>query len=533
MKTIIFSYIVFFQIFFLNAQNKTEWAEEVKKSSNENIQKTLLHNGGVFVITGSVTEQKTMFLYYYKDSKLVSRNEIKTLKNFYYSHFQNVVIINNILHVFSLTTEGKKNTVNVQLYDEKCLAIGEKINLVTFNTSSQIALWSPSNNIKIKTSKNGEYFLVEYFDSEKPKDVVSYSIYSKDFKLISQGEHKSTNSDNYEFVITSHLSDFGTYYYITKKIKKVIDEQYKETFILSQNKNNQLDQTEIILAKENHNISDIELSSDKDEIIVLTGLYNKNQKKIGDLGFYNLKIDYNSKKIIYNNLHEFKRDFLIKNWKASQIKKFDRMSSKEKYPKYKTREVIALNDGSYIGIIEQEDYKKGQSIMHNSYSPAVTPSTSATPGSTTVNSSYSTPTAPTYYYKDIYIYKINPTGEIIWLEKITKDQKKMSYLPGSYFQYTNMDKLHILFSDNVNNYDENGKWNKMNLQSGPQNHKKHRLIDITIDLVTGFQNRSIILNPCEDKKNIISELTLFDSSNNILLIIGESLFYLQNGILKL
>ena len=144
------------------------------------------------------------------------------------------------------------------------------------------------------------------------------------------------------------------------------------------------------------------------------------------------------------------------------------------------RQTEVLKDGSIVGSLEQ-------------YYVVVTTYTDPRTGATR--------TTYTYYYNDVIAFKVGKDGGFDWLKKIDKSQVSTNdngYL-SSYARFVDNGNLCFIFNDNVNNYDESGKFVKGDrLYSASFSKKKNVVAIVEMDLESGEYERKTFF----DRKEI-------------------------------
>lgn len=127
---------------------------------------------------------------------------------------------------------------------------------------------------------------------------------------------------------------------------------------------------------------------------------------------------------------------------------------------------------------------------------------------------------PNLYLFDIYVYKLDKTGELVWSTKIRKRQPKaMNY--GSYSSFISGDEMWILFNDGVANY-KNGVYNVPEgdlAETAGMN--KGCIALIKLNLETGEHTR-IMAEKIENVGGWIAPIDHYLSNNKIQILAGRN-----------
>ena len=203
--------------------------------------------------------------------------------------------------------------------------------------------------------------------------------------------------------------------------------------------------------------------------IVGAGFYSENV--YGIKGVFFVAIDKYTRKITKYSLKEFSLDFMYA--KLSEKKK-EKAVKKEAEGKgrgllqFNFRDLVVRDDGGVILLAEQ------------SY-VVVNCTTDPKTGARTCTY--------TYYYNDIVVVNINPSGDIEWANWIPKRQISRSPYFFSYHLHVRDDKMHIMFNDNIKNYSlpQDQLISKMKAWGG----KKPVITFVTMNL-KGDQEREVL-----------------------------------------
>jgi hypothetical protein len=169
-------------------------------------------------------------------------------------------------------------------------------------------------------------------------------------------------------------------------------------------------------------------------------------------GTYFMTVDAASKEIITKSFKEFPVDFLVANMtegEANRTKKKEERGGETELYEYDLNKILVGRDGSALLIGEQYFVKQVTQTRR-------------------INGMIQTYTTNHYYYNDIIVVKIGPSGEIEWAEKIAKRQHTTDD-GGYYSSYTLgivKGSLCFIFNDNPSNVTYGGIGKVANYSGG-------------------------------------------------------------------
>lgn len=169
--------------------------------------------------------------------------------------------------------------------------------------------------------------------------------------------------------------------------------------------------------------------------LVCGGFYSDGKGDYDDCnGILTFKVDL-SGKIYDQTYHEISADIINQFESLKTIKNNEKRESngeKAKLTDFELSDLIIQNDGSIILIGEQQFVR---TYYHNS-----------------IGGGYYT--THSYHYNDIIITKINPNGELNWINKIPKTQAGTKGKGGMSYKYLYANNNHyLIFLDNIKNID--------------------------------------------------------------------------------
>lgn len=210
--------------------------------------------------------------------------------------------------------------------------------------------------------------------------------------------------------------------------------------------------------------NDMQIAINDDEDIICCGFYSdvykKNHSDVGYFsgsdvvsGTYFIKIDSNTKEIIVQQFKQFVLDFITQNMSERQKSKVEEKAEKGEgisLNQYDLKDIIIKDDGGAILTGEQYYLK----INESSY-------TDSQGRTQKTRSSH-------YYYNDIIVINISPTGNIEWAEKIAKRQYTVNDrgIYSSFALSIVNDKLYFVFNDHLDNLLYKGEGNAATFNKG-------------------------------------------------------------------
>lgn len=264
---------------------------------------------------------------------------------------------------------------------------------------------------------------------------------------------------------------------------------YYHTVLLYEHATNDLKEYKVTLDPKF--ISDVKMTVNDKGDIICAGFYsNKSSNSI--IGAFYLKIDKQSKAITNQGTKDFPMDFLAQFMSAKKA-----MKGKELYD-YILRHLVLRDDGGAILVAEQY-----YEILEQNYDP------------TTHMTTYTY----YFYYNDIIVISINPSGEIAWAQKIPKYQ--ISRNDGGFYSSfafaVSGDKMYFMFNDNSKNLKSlNQDVQKYRFMSNP---KKSTAILVTMDS-NGNQDRQAMFNN-KDLKIILRPKLFMQINEHRMILYGE------------
>ncbi|MDD2983244.1 MAG: hypothetical protein PHQ74_07645 [Crocinitomicaceae bacterium] len=396
--------------------------------------------------------------------------------------------------------DSKSDFLYVQKFNKDCLPDGAPKELSSIEV---LKSWKKGGgSYSVLASANENFFCVEYLIPGKKdeNDRFVYKIFSKDFKVVTEGEYQVPYDTKISDISRRFLSNTGDYFlscniYDLGDKKRVKDFSLIDKVILLHIKDNDVE--EMAMEIDGRRAIQMNYSSDGKGILTFTGLYGE-KKQAGIKGIFYFRYDFKNKKQIDSGFEPFSKEFITKGWTDKQKEKADKKQKKGKAEpqlyNYKIRDLMTLADGSIIGLMEQ-------------YYVQVVTTTDPKTGATT--------TRYIYHYDDLIAYKIKADGTFDWINKIPKRQTSQNdggFL-SSVYSFLKDGKMIIMFNDHVKNYDTKGDYNGETY--GVVYRKKTNVVAyLDLNVETGEYKRKLALSPETVNQYAVPKSFEYDSKTN-------------------
>ncbi len=242
------------------------------------------------------------------------------------------------------------------------------------------------------------------------------------------------------------------------------------------------------------NLRSLDLSFDDSNNMLLAGIYSENDY-YAMKGIYFSKIDANTNEFLIKKQHNLSASFITK--LLQEGKKKERIKRKVKEgkhedPYYIHRHTLQQDNGDFLIMAEQ--------IHSYSYNGAIT-----------------------YYHQNLALFNLNPEGELIWSNKIGKNNTKPNVsIYSSYFPVLRDSNLSLLYNCNEKN---------LNHSAGPAinsfNSGNIFLVN-QIDLTSGEYKRKKLVDKNTLEGVTIRPLLYNWIDDNTLLMFGQDIDNLKN-----
>ena len=418
---------------------------------------------------------------HYKISRHIGKEMVANGKILLYAEksiasFEGVRVIGDKLIIFLSDKKDGEKILFMQVYNRNIEPEGDAVRLGAFSLEKG----GNKGWFDVKVSANKKFLGVVWQIPAKKgtKDRYGFNVYTKDLKLINEGEYPLPFDPELCRIHNHYISNKGDYFLalsefeITEERAVRRDKSAFKALHIYHIADDGLQ--DLVIDIENKRLVAMALTSDTSNIFTITGVYGEKEEP-GVQGVFYRKIDLVTAKEIGGGMQDFERSFITQNWSQRELSKASRREARGKgEPQlydYQMREANILEDGTIVGTMEQYFVR-----VRSTYDSRTGQST---------NIYY-------YYYNDIIAYKINTEGEFDWFKKVPKYQVSMNDGgPFSSFEsVVSNGYLHLIFNDNVRNYSENGEFlGAERLQVANYSKRKNVVAIVSMDIESGEQER--------------------------------------------
>lgn len=424
------------------------------------------------------------------------------------ANFEGAKMIGDKLVVFLSDRSEGKNHFFMQEYGKDLMPKGPSKEIASY----ELEKGKSKGSFDLIISRDKSFFGVVWSIPGKKdaKDHYGFKIMDSELNEVSSGDYDLPYDPKLCSITNYYLSNTGDYFLSLtefqagekKVFKSYVD--YKAVHILHITPDGIEDMT---IDLEGKRIEAMVMNSDNDKIFTIAGIYG-DKGKAGVSGLIYLRANFAKKEIVDEGFEKFGKDFITQDWSDRQKEKAEKREAKGKGEpqlyNYVMRQTEVLSDGSIVGSLEQ------YYVVVHTYTD---PKTGATR------------TTYTYYYNDIIAFKVAADGGFEWLSKINKTQISSNdggYL-SSYLRFLDNGKMCFVFNDNVNNYDETGKFLKPDRIASASFSKKRNVVAIVeIDLADGDYDRRIFFDRKEIASILVPKQCQIDYTNKEILLYSIS-----------
>lgn len=357
--------------------------------------------------------------------------------------FEGIRLIGNRPIVFLSDKRGDTRLLFMQEYTRDLEKKGDPIQLASYDVDKIIDRgW-----FDVIESNNGKYFSVlwEIPGKKEERDRYGFRIYDNNMYEINEGDYVLPFASELSTIHGHYLSNKGEYFLSISEYKhgekNLIFRDNREFIALHIYHIAKDGLQDFTLDVDDRRIVAMTLSTASSDSLTVTGIYGMKDTPGVDGVFYQ-RIDLKKGETIMEGFQKFDQDFITQDWSEREISRSERREERGRGNEpqlynYRMREAHILEDGSIVGTMEQ-------------YYVQINNTQGAQTGDFSNNYHY--------YYNDIIAYKIDPKERFVWVSKIPKIQVSIND-GGPYSSYESFvadGKLHFIFNDHINNYDENG-----------------------------------------------------------------------------
>jgi len=441
-------------LFVADSPIQIKWGKEFSAPKNSTLADIIGYdNSGFYVLKsryGAFVSSTLSIDRFDKNLNPAKSIELELTENGKTKYFEQLLHLGGRLILFTsfLDQKSKKNSLFVQQVDKKSLMPDnvnkKKLAEIDYHGNSK----KNSGSFSFRTSNDSSKVLIIYslpFEYNEPEkfgllvvDQQMNVLWKKDVTLPYRDELfdiETVKVDNY-----GNVYALGLLYKDKRKAKRKGEANYQYR-VISYTDNGETENDYSVSLPDKF-LTDMQIGFRANKDIVCAGFYSENGT-FSIRGTYFLSIDAQTHEIKTKSFKEFDINFITQNMTEREVEKAKKREEKgqevEMY-EYDLDKLIARSDGGAMLIGEQFFVK------------TVTYTTRG------VNGMMSTYTVTYYYYNDIIVVNIDPTGKIDWAVKVPKRQ--MSTDDGgfysSYAMALNKDKIYFVYNDNPDNLDYSG-----------------------------------------------------------------------------
>lgn len=308
------------------------------------------------------------------------------------------------------------------------------------------------------------------------------------------------------------IANNGDYYMIAKEYYRIsqnlpwsMANRYFAKLRLFKVKNGKL--SEIDINRKGYAIRELKLNHDSENNLICTGLYGDDVKS-GVRGVFFFKIDNTSEQVIEEEQSLFTSEFLNTGQATWDMNWRDRMQAQNQrsqgFENFKFHDFRKTADNCFIAICEHQEM-----VLR----PRGKPDEDGNQRHEKV-----------YYFDDVLVYKLNPEGKLMWVQRVPKIQESVND-EGFYSSIAHgvTDKyLVFLFNDNSQNYDDNGVFNNRTYpRRGNRNLFRNAVAMVQVDLKSGNVSRKLVIKRQDLRVDLVPQMSRYDYATNTLITYGK------------
>ena len=401
-----------------------------------------------YSVEGILEQEETVYLKWDKDVELESVLEFEGRYYLFYSQFNKSLKLEQLFFkeidfkVLSIEQNGHL----IASVAGSIVKIAEN----SYNDYKSILTKGSLSKFQFSKSLDNSKLLVVYRKTSKvkkdskSKDVFGVLVLDEKIKQIWKHESEMPYTEKMMDNITHKVDDNGNVFMVIRVYnenasKKDIEKKrnHKMRVLKIESKTSKVKVSEINL--EGKLINTISLVQDKGGNMNCVGFYSNTGSELSSEGLFIFKLkdgSYTVNEIPLSVANSYvKEEEVIKNAEGRDVG----------IKNLRIRGLYYQKDGNLIITAEQylKEVKKGGTVISGSGSGS---------GGLGSNTGYSGDVSVLYYYNDIVISKINPSGELEWMQKLGKRQKGNMILKSLSFNYLFMQNMHyLIFIDHENN----------------------------------------------------------------------------------
>ncbi|MCE3294464.1 MAG: hypothetical protein K0R65_178 [Crocinitomicaceae bacterium] len=503
-----------FLCFSLYSQEINFTAPAENNQSLEGILRTSSTEFYSFSYTGEPQSYKGIFLSKYVDGKKVSETEFgKALKLSSNSRIDKIFLLNGLPAISIAQENGKTMNLFVVKFNAEGKPEGAPQSIQSYKKSG-IGVFE---NFDVYVSDNEKFILVTHYNNEEGRQGPLYKVLNE--SLGTETEDLIQDAEGSVF-LNPYVSNKGEVFIHAAKYKKIdpgfhVDpyelQRYGEKIRLWNStvaecvlkiKDNSVEEircndvfkeaTLILPTRHEKSITD----AGGKNLLVNMSFYKDLTTELGAKGIYVTVVDKEKSGLDQSFYWEFSKEFLLSTFIEKEIKGYEKgVRNLSLNPDFALVDFHRASDGNFIIALELNTVVYGQNGN----------------GGNSIAGYEST---------QLHIVKLSPKGEILWSQKIEKDQKggksEHAVVGSSVSVYG--DKVFVFFNDNLANYDANGNFAPVNndLQKCKFSAATTTVALVTMNLADGKMTREnlFVKKPQEAKfllePGLMSGTMMFD-----------------------
>lgn len=399
--------------------------------------------------------------------------------------YEFIIYLNNEMFLFSSYNDKKADTKTlfVQGIDKKTLQPKPEVIQIAetdydYSWTSRFRAGNFGRKVSDDSSKVLIYYTLPYEKDESQK--FALHVFDQDLNSLWQKNVDLLYGEDLLYVKENEVDNNGNVHLLgqlfkqTRKNKRRGKPNY-DYQILSYSNNGE-DLKEYPIKIEDKFITDMQIAINHDQDIICGGFYSSQGTTSID-GSYFLKINGETKEIMSKEFQQFSLDFITQNMSDKEKRRTKKKVSKgrdvELY-QYDLDRIILRADGGALLIGEQFFVRTSTTTSFNG------------------NGSMTTSTKNHYYFNDIIVINMSPSGKIEWTEKVAKRQVTTNDggFYSSYALTVVKDKLYFVFNDHIKNLGYKGTGG---LYSFTKSKRKSIVVLVSLDL-EGYQTREALFS---------------------------------------
>lgn len=435
--------------------------EQFKNSKKISVSKIFgADDNGFYILKRKRKDDfKIIFEHYNSEMNQVQISEITFETKHKKRSYEFTIDLGDEIFVFSSfkNEKHKKNYLFAQSLNKTTLQLNNdlrKICEIAYEKKTKHNAGNFSYELSSDTTKILFYYNLPYKSNEKEK--FAFNVYDHELNQLWRKEITLPYLDKLFAVLDYEIDNAGNVHLLgnifNDKAKYERKGKPNSTYEILSYLNNGNSHKKYPITLGDKFINDLTFEINDNQDIVCGGFYSS----IGAesiQGSYFLTIDHETAVVKSQNTKKFDLNFITQNLSQVQKKRITKKNKKGKSTemnKYHLSDFVLKEDGGALFVAEKY------------YSEIYTTSQTDSDGRTT------TTTHVRYFFKDIIVVNISQQGNIIWAEKIAKNQIT-SDDGGTYSSYTMLVKgtdLFFVFNDNIKNQTYNGSGKVKNFTMG-------------------------------------------------------------------